>query len=93
MEDDNKSLLTMFLQHNDTSGYDNDMSMGNNKEVTSNSVGTDVFTFTIYQPSQMDEHILDVLSRFKEYLPVEMLSLLKTTGVPPEGGQDQHTLL
>ena len=69
------------------------MSMGNNKKVISNPVGTDVSTFTIYQPSQMDEHILDVLRRYKEDLPVEMLSLLKTTGVPSEGGQDQHTLL
>ena len=52
----------------------------------SKAVGTDVSTFTIYQPSQMDEHILDVLSRYKEDLPVEVISLLKTTGVPPEGG-------
>ena len=76
MEDSNESLLTMGLQHNDTSSHDNNMSMGNNKEVIHNADGTDVSTFTIDQPSQMDGNILDVLSRYTEDLPVEVLSLL-----------------
>ena len=75
MEDNNESLLTMGLQYNDTKSHDNDMSMENSKEVILNADGTDISTFTTYQPSQMDEHILDVLSRYN-FFPVEILSLL-----------------
>ena len=39
MEDDNESLLTMGLQHNSTSMHNNDMNIGNNKEVILNANG------------------------------------------------------
>ena len=81
MEDGNESLLTMGLQHNNTSNHNNDMNIGNNKEVIPNANVMDRFTFTTDQPSQMDEHILDVLSGYKEDLPMEVISLLYITGV------------
>ena len=88
MEDDNESLLRTGLQHNDTSSHDNGMSMRNNKEVIPDADGTNVSICTTYQPSQIDEHILDVVSRYKEGLSVEVFSLLHTTGVPPQGGRE-----
>ena len=71
----------MGIPYNDTRSHKNDTSMGNNKEVIPNADGTNVSTFKIDQPSQIDEHILDVLSRHKENLPVKVLSLLQTIGV------------
>ena len=64
MEDNSESLLTMGLQYNGTRNHDNDMSMENSKEVILNADRTDISTFTTYQPSQMDEHILDIVSRY-----------------------------
>jgi len=76
MEDGNESLLTIRLQHNNISNHDNAMSIGNNTPVIPNVDRTDVSTFRIDQPSQTDECVLNVLSRYKEDLPVEVLSLL-----------------
>ena len=53
----------MGIPYNDTRSHKNDTSMGNNKEVITNADGTNVSTFKIYQPSQIDEHFLDVLSK------------------------------
>ena len=50
MEDGNESLLTMGLQHNNTSNHNNDMNIGNNKEVIPNANVMDRFTFTTDQP-------------------------------------------
>lgn len=81
MRDGNKSLQTMGLQNNN---HPHDVV----DDMVPTHDGTKVFTFTTNQPS-MKYQLLDVLNRNKVNLTGEVSSLLKFSGITPQGGREK----
>ena len=79
MEDSNESLQTIGLQ-------DKKVPQNMEDDMVSNHDDTEVFTFTI-DPSPREDQFLEVFNRNKANLSGEVLTLLKQTGIPPQGGR------
>ena len=79
MEDSNESLQTIGLQ-------DKKVPQNMEDDMVSNHDDTEVFTFTIDPPPREDQ-FLEVFNRNKANLSGEVLTLLKQTGIPPQGGR------